>query len=49
MRVLNGDGQLTQCTPHELGQQGPLPRSVLYRRISEMRLQLLAGGIATAG
>jgi RNA polymerase sigma-70 factor (ECF subfamily) len=41
--------QLTQCTPHELGQQGPLPRSVLYRRIGEMRLQLLAGGIATAG
>jgi len=26
---------LTQCTPHELGQQGPLPRSVLYRRITE--------------
>ena len=39
---------LTQCTPHELGQQGPLPRSVLYRRIREMRLRLLAGGIAVA-
>ena len=39
---------LTQCTPHELGQQGPLPRSVLYRRIREMRLRLLAGGIAAA-
>lgn len=39
---------LTQCTPHELGHQGPLPRSVLYRRIREMRLRLLAGGIAAA-
>ncbi len=39
---------LTQCTPHELGQQGLLPRSVLYRRIGEMRLRLLAAGIAVA-
>ena len=39
---------LTQCTPHELGRQGALPRSVLYRRIREMRLRLLAGGIAAA-
>ncbi|CAH0128108.1 sigma factor [Roseomonas sp. CECT 9278] len=39
---------LTHSTPHELGQQGPLPRSVLYRRIRELRLRLLAGGIAAA-
>lgn len=39
---------LTRCTPHELGQQGPVARSVLYRRIQEMRLRLLAGGIAVA-
>jgi hypothetical protein len=39
---------LAQSTPHELSQQGPLPRSVLYRRIREMRLRLLAGGIAAA-
>ncbi len=39
---------LTRCTPHELGQEGLLPRSVLYRRIREMRLRLLAAGIAAA-
>lgn len=39
---------LSRCTPHELGQHGPLPRSVLYRRIREMRLRMLAGGIAVA-
>jgi len=39
---------LTQCTPHELGQQGPLPRSVLYRHLTEMRLRLLAAGIVAA-
>jgi RNA polymerase sigma-70 factor (ECF subfamily) len=39
---------LTQSTPHELGKQGPLPRSALYRRIGEMRLCLLAAGIVAA-
>lgn len=39
---------LARCTPHELGQQGPVSRSVLYRRIREMRLRLLAAGIAAA-
>jgi len=39
---------LAEHTPHELGRHGPLPRSVLYRRIREMRLRLLAAGIAAA-
>lgn len=39
---------LVDQTPHELGRRGPLPRSVLYRRIAEMRLRLLAAGIAAA-
>lgn len=39
---------LVDHTPHELGRRGPLPRSVLYRRIAEMRLRLLAAGIAAA-
>ncbi|MBW8269992.1 sigma factor [Caldovatus aquaticus] len=39
---------LAEHTPHELGRRGPLPRSVLYRRIAEMRLRLFAAGIAAA-
>jgi RNA polymerase sigma-70 factor (ECF subfamily) len=38
---------LARATPHEVGREGLLPRSVLYRRIREMRLRLLAGGIAS--
>jgi hypothetical protein len=40
---------LCHATPHEVGRQGPLPRSVLYRRIREMRLRLLIGGISSPG
>ena len=36
---------LAHCTPHELGRRGPLTRSVLYRRLQEMRLRLLAAGL----
>jgi DNA-directed RNA polymerase specialized sigma24 family protein len=39
---------LVEHTSHELGRHGPLPRSVLYHRIAEMRLRLLAAGIAAA-
>ncbi len=38
---------LARATPHEVGRAGPLPRSVLYRRIREIRLRLLAGGIVS--
>jgi hypothetical protein len=40
---------LSRATPHEVGRQGLLPRSVLYRRIREMRLRLLIGGITSPG
>ncbi|MGG5823049.1 sigma factor [Falsiroseomonas sp. HW251] len=36
---------LADCTPHDLAQRGPLTRSVLYRRLQEMRLRLLAAGL----
>ena len=40
---------LSRATPHEVGRQGLLPRSGLYRRIREMRLRLLIGGISSPG
>lgn len=40
---------LSQLTPHEFGAQGAMPRMRIYRRIRELRLQLLAAGIASAG
>lgn len=39
---------LAQLTPHEFGAQGAMPRMRIYRRIRELRLQLLAAGIASA-
>jgi RNA polymerase sigma-70 factor (ECF subfamily) len=39
---------LVTSTPHQLARRGLMPRSVLYRRIREMRLRLLAAGISTA-
>lgn len=37
---------LAECTPHELARRGPLARSVLYRRLQEMRLRLFAAGLS---
>lgn len=36
---------LAHCTPHDLARRGPLTRSVLYRRLQEIRLRLLAAGV----
>ncbi|MBI1187362.1 MAG: hypothetical protein GC206_08550 [Alphaproteobacteria bacterium] len=39
---------LGRHTPHELGAQGGMPRMRIYRRIRELRLQMLAAGIPSA-
>ncbi|MBX6745374.1 MAG: sigma-70 family RNA polymerase sigma factor [Acetobacteraceae bacterium] len=39
---------LAADTPHAVAKQGLVPRPVLYRRLREMRLRLLAAGIAAA-
>lgn len=38
---------LTERTPHEFGEQGTMPRMRIYRRIREMRLRLLSGGLGS--
>lgn len=38
---------LTEHTPHELGEQGTMPRMRIYRRIREMRLRLLSAGLGS--
>jgi DNA-directed RNA polymerase specialized sigma24 family protein len=41
-------GALSRQTPHELGKGGTIPRARIYRRITEMRLRLLAAGVTSA-
>lgn len=40
--------ELCEHTPHEFAEQKKMPRTRIYRRIREMRLQLLAAGIPSA-